>query len=327
MKIFGLPPHTRTPCEILLSELVEVGVQRSLSPVVPTPSAPIAIAGPRTPQPRMFSGSPVQDYFVPTANPPQRYSRYKNDFEELEIVVRILYHHLSPASHFTQGKGGFGFVVKVRHKIDNKIYAGMWISFVQSGSLMIVLLVKKIRLRPGQSTGKINREVEALSQVTHPYIVRYYNSWVGEPEPDRFLKPASDSEDSYTGDTTADGVTSAQTSRSNSNQHTEIFNGSSNGSDADFFKPNLDDITTRTASGSNHSFPTILFARSSSGGNSANGSSSDEDEDEEQVGDHLGLPIDDLLGSSDHDWQLTRHRRSPQTEAPRMMFIQMVRAC
>ncbi|EIN05395.1 Serine/threonine-protein kinase [Punctularia strigosozonata HHB-11173 SS5] len=287
-KTLGMPSYSRAPCDTLLSELVEVGIQRSLSPVVttstPTATPPMAIAGagPRTPQPAMFSGSPVHDYFPAAV---QRYSRYKNDFEELEII----------------GKGGFGSVVKVRHRVDNKIYA-----------------VKKIKLRPGQSTGKINREVEALSQLTHPYIVRYYNSWVGEPEPERFPNPNSD-EESYGDDTTADGITSVQASRSNSNQTPSTFDSSG----SDFLKPNLDDLTSRTASGSNYTFPTILFARSSSGGNSANGSS-DEEDDDEPGEDELNLGIDDDLlapNGPGNSWALA-HRR-PQPEPPRMMFIHM----
>ncbi|KAK7139707.1 hypothetical protein R3I94_012379 [Phoxinus phoxinus] len=53
------------------------------------------------------------------------------------------------------GKGGFGFVYKVKHKYDGKIYA-----------------VKKVVL-----TGKADSEVKALARVDHPNIVRYITCW------------------------------------------------------------------------------------------------------------------------------------------------------
>ncbi|KAK7149065.1 hypothetical protein R3I93_013160 [Phoxinus phoxinus] len=53
------------------------------------------------------------------------------------------------------GKGGFGFVYKVKHKYDGKIYA-----------------VKKVVL-----TGKADSEVKALARLDHPNIVRYITCW------------------------------------------------------------------------------------------------------------------------------------------------------
>jgi translation initiation factor 2-alpha kinase 4 len=64
-----------------------------------------------------------------------------------------------------QGRGGFGSVVKARNKIDNRIYA-----------------VKKIRLKTQQSDTKIFREVNALSRLSHRFIVRYYTTWVETSE-------------------------------------------------------------------------------------------------------------------------------------------------
>ncbi|KAF7186460.1 Eukaryotic translation initiation factor 2-alpha kinase 1 [Pseudocercospora fuligena] len=82
-------------------------------------------------------------------------SRYVQDFEEIGVL----------------GRGGFGEVYRVRHKLDNNIYA-----------------VKKIPIRPSLineiSTGgqaaldKLLAEVRSLSRLQHPNVVRYHNSWI-----------------------------------------------------------------------------------------------------------------------------------------------------
>ncbi|WAQ88086.1 hypothetical protein PtA15_9A211 [Puccinia triticina] len=74
------------------------------------------------------------------------YSRYRNDFEEVEFL----------------GKGGFGEVLKARNKLDNRFYA-----------------IKKISLPtdPREET-KILREVTILSRMSHPHIVRYHACWI-----------------------------------------------------------------------------------------------------------------------------------------------------
>ncbi|EME78404.1 uncharacterized protein MYCFIDRAFT_80821 [Pseudocercospora fijiensis CIRAD86] len=82
-------------------------------------------------------------------------SRYVQDFEEIGVL----------------GRGGFGEVYQVRHKLDDCIYA-----------------VKKIPIRPSLineiSTGgqaaldKLLAEVRSLSRLQHPNVVRYFNSWI-----------------------------------------------------------------------------------------------------------------------------------------------------
>jgi serine/threonine protein kinase len=63
------------------------------------------------------------------------------------------------------GKGSFGKVFRVRHKLEDKIYA-----------------VKKIKLRLDDSNNvknhKVFREVRAMTNLHHPCIVRYSTSWV-----------------------------------------------------------------------------------------------------------------------------------------------------
>ncbi|KAI5461476.1 anticodon binding domain of tRNAs-domain-containing protein [Mariannaea sp. PMI_226] len=61
------------------------------------------------------------------------------------------------------GKGGFGEVVKARKKLDGQIYA-----------------IKKITQRPHASLTEILKEVRLLSQLSHPAVVRYYNTWTEE---------------------------------------------------------------------------------------------------------------------------------------------------
>ncbi|XP_055957482.1 eIF-2-alpha kinase GCN2-like isoform X1 [Patella vulgata] len=61
------------------------------------------------------------------------------------------------------GKGGFGDVLKVKNKLDGRIYA-----------------IKRIPLNPKSQhfTKKITREVKLLSRLNHENVVRYYNSWI-----------------------------------------------------------------------------------------------------------------------------------------------------
>ena len=60
------------------------------------------------------------------------------------------------------GRGGFGDVIKVKNKLDEKEYA-----------------IKRILLDPAdRSTNRrLYREVKLLSRLNHENVVRYYNSW------------------------------------------------------------------------------------------------------------------------------------------------------
>ena len=69
----------------------------------------LLFSGPKTPVVGGFAvGSPEIDYFRMPPPTARHSSRWKEDWEELEIL----------------GRGGFGQVVKARNKIDNRIYAG-----------------------------------------------------------------------------------------------------------------------------------------------------------------------------------------------------------
>ncbi|KXL51017.1 hypothetical protein M433DRAFT_157862 [Acidomyces richmondensis BFW] len=75
---------------------------------------------------------------------PLTVSRYSADFVELGRL----------------GKGGFGEVVKARNKLDGGVYA-----------------VKKVKQAP-QLLDQVLSEVMLLNRLNHPYVVRYFSTWV-----------------------------------------------------------------------------------------------------------------------------------------------------
>jgi translation initiation factor 2-alpha kinase 4 len=76
------------------------------------------------------------------------------------------------------GKGGFGEVVRARKMIDGRLYA-----------------IKKITQRSQETLSEMLKEVRLLSQMNHPAVVRYYNTWLEE------IPDFSDTE----GDTSTEG--------------------------------------------------------------------------------------------------------------------------
>ncbi|XP_062320370.1 interferon-induced, double-stranded RNA-activated protein kinase-like [Osmerus eperlanus] len=80
-------------------------------------------------------------------------SRFFRDFELVSML----------------GAGGFGCVVKAKHKLDGEIYA-----------------VKIL-----ENTIKASREIKALAMFSHPNIVRYYTSW--DEEVTQWIKSFADS--------------------------------------------------------------------------------------------------------------------------------------
>ena len=81
------------------------------------------------------------------------------------------------------GKGGFGEVVKARKKLDGQIYA-----------------IKKITQRSQTSLTEILKEVRLLAGLSHPAVVRYYNTWV-EEVPDMSDTEGETSTEGYTEET------------------------------------------------------------------------------------------------------------------------------
>ncbi|KAA1478685.1 Serine/threonine-protein kinase [Dentipellis sp. KUC8613] len=232
-----------------------------------THSAPIPIADSRTPmQNNHYGSSPEIDYFRAPAMRTRHASRWKEDWEELELL----------------GRGAFGSVVKARNKIDGRIYA-----------------VKKVRLRATKVDNKIFREVNALSRLSHRFIVRYYTTWVELSEPTS-TSVSSDDTDSDAGghtDSTADGRNRLR-SRSS----------------GDPFSIDLDDLNNDGDSRAS-SFPSIHFT--GSGGAETEGSDGDLDSDEQQGFD--GLFVRDRRGDAVMDVL----PRTPPPPALRTLYIQM----
>ena len=81
-------------------------------------------------------------------------SRYKSDFVELGVL----------------GRGGGGEVVKVRNRLDRRVYAVK----------KIILESERGRLAnyAALQNRKLRREVTTISRMTHKNIVRYYQAWV-----------------------------------------------------------------------------------------------------------------------------------------------------
>jgi translation initiation factor 2-alpha kinase 4 len=202
-----------------------------------------------------------------------------------------------------QGRGAFGSVVKARNKIDSRVYAGTVIS---TDSYIVTLLtpspVKKVRLRTPNTDNKILREINALSRLSHRFIVRYYTAWFEDSE----LASATMSSDD-SGDDTADGATSVLSG---------IIRRESRDGSSDPFGIDLDDLGSESRSST--SFPSIHFTGSGSGG--TEGSDGDIDGDETEA-DELGEMFEAPRNGSA---VINVVPRTPPAPRPRTLYIQMV---
>lgn len=102
----------------------------------------------------LATSSTIQQRRGSIPNPPST-SRYINDFEEIGRL----------------GRGGYGEVVKARHKLENQIYA-----------------IKKIRQHSASALSKVLSEIVMLSKLNHPNVVRYFTAWT---ENDGNYRPGS----------------------------------------------------------------------------------------------------------------------------------------
>lgn len=92
---------------------------------------------------------------------PLNYSRYLNDFVEIGRL----------------GRGGFGEVVKARHKLENRAYA-----------------IKKIKQDSATALTRVLSEIVMLSLLNHPNVVRYFTAWTeteGSHQPGSALSSSS----------------------------------------------------------------------------------------------------------------------------------------
>lgn len=155
--------------------------------------------------------------------------------------------------------------------------------------------VKKIRLRTDQSDTKIFREVNALSRLSHRFIVRYYTTWVetvGIVTPG----PSSDSETASNSGTEG-GMTSVPHSFERHDK-------------SDPFSIDLSELDDYGGSGSRSSFPSIHFTRS----DVTDGKDEDEDDSDDGL-EHLFTSDEDHAGDMDE---------KPPAVLPRTLYIQMV---
>jgi translation initiation factor 2-alpha kinase 4 len=155
---------------------------------------------------------------------------------------------------------------------------------------LIQRTVKKVRLKTMQSDTRIFREVNALSRLSHRFIVRYYTTWVETSEP----TSTAASDDSGTESGTEDAMTSVPESSERSLGSNDPFH-----IDLD----DLDDLNSRSKS----SFPSIHFRRSTSG------TTEDDDSDSDDA-------FGNLFGQ-DHSPAV--HNRTPPPVVARTLYIQM----
>lgn len=201
---------------------------------------------PKTP---MNFGSPDLEYFrMPASAARSHTSRWKEDWEELELLVR-LFSFSWFGSHAVPGYRAKGPSAQ-SSKLEIRSTRGstqVW-SFppIPSSISLTSFPVKKIRLRTMQSDSKIFREVNALSRLSHRFIVRYYTTWVETAEPTSTVA----SDDSSAESTDEDGMTSVPHPMSNGDR----LNGG--------FTINIEDFDDLSESRS--SFPSIHFDRSTS---------------------------------------------------------------
>ena len=158
--------------------------------------------------------------------------------------------------------------------------------------------MKKIRLLPTQKDNKIFREVNALSRLSHRFIVRYYTTWLETSEPTSgHASSGSDSDD------TDDSKDGARTSVAGSTRGDEDT--------MDPFSIDLDDIGS---GGQSFSFPSIHFSTTGVGGEDGD----EEDDDSDDGGGLVQLFEQNRISSG---------TSTPVSAGQRTLYIQMVSSC
>ncbi|KAM4664527.1 eIF-2-alpha kinase GCN2 [Discoglossus pictus] len=120
----------------------------------PPPKCPVSEESPED-----FTGVDCTETVIPSSllsnamfhiESQRQFSRYYNEFEELQML----------------GRGAFGAVLKVQNKLDGCYYA-----------------VKRVHINPASKQfRRIKGEVTLLSRLNHENIVRYYNAWIEKHE-------------------------------------------------------------------------------------------------------------------------------------------------
>lgn len=194
-------------------------------------------------------------------------SRYATDFTEIGRL----------------GKGGFGEVVKSRNKLDGGVYA-----------------VKKISQAP--ELDKILSEVMLLNRLNHPYVVRYYSTWVEETLQVFSEEAMSTTEETVTEDATEFSEDSEQSDDRSDDQRFDFGYQSTSG---------LDFV-------SSSGYPEIEFGADSDSENSATNS------DPDQVALRFNGNSAESTDNSTADSRLQlRQSRSESRKATLTLYIQM----
>eukprot|EP01103_Thecamoeba_quadrilineata_P002795 TRINITY_DN1266_c4_g1_i1.p1 TRINITY_DN1266_c4_g1~~TRINITY_DN1266_c4_g1_i1.p1 ORF type:complete len:461 (-),score=102.19 TRINITY_DN1266_c4_g1_i1:40-1422(-) len=115
----------------------------------------------------------------------------------LPAISSLRFHTDFEHSHVL-GRGAYGKVVKVKNRLDGQPYA-----------------IKKIRLSATNNSlnRKILREVLTLSRLSHPNIVRYYQSWTEEDDEEQDEEEEEEEEEEFEEDS---GSSSSTESNNNS---------------------------------------------------------------------------------------------------------------
>jgi translation initiation factor 2-alpha kinase 4 len=199
------------------------------------------------------------------------------------------------SSSRTQGKGGFGSVVKARNKLDGRIYA-----------------IKKIKLRGTENDDKIFREINALSRLNHRYIVRYYATWLETVNRNRRGSVMTGKGwGSVDDDDDDDDTTDSDATPSRERPRIKAFD------ENNILMYNMDDLTLHSNSRSGRSFPSIHFGEETSS-ISINRSEEEEDDEEEDDDD------DSDETSETEQEEMNRAIAATPRPIPRVLYIQMV---
>ncbi|KAF2632101.1 kinase-like protein [Macroventuria anomochaeta] len=102
----------------------------------------------------LLSGLPAPDPWL-RGYPDLQNDRYVRDFSELEVV----------------GKGGYGKVFKVKHKLDGSFYAVKRI-------IVPPAKLAKVQQHGPEALNSLLEEVRSLARFDHANIVRYHNAWL-----------------------------------------------------------------------------------------------------------------------------------------------------
>lgn len=120
-------------------------------------------------------------------------NRYRMDFDELSIL----------------GKGGYGTVFRVKHKLDGVQYAVKKIPISDTR-------LARLCTRGEPERVKLLRELHTLARLDHPNIVRYYNGWIEWSDKGENVTRCSDGVLTASEDTSSDAIAGDENEQSRS---------------------------------------------------------------------------------------------------------------